>query len=115
MKILQQEDHPLTRNSSTGNASQKALLAGGNDPFSNEDKFIREVLQNSCDAAISNEEDTYVIFRVCRLDEKNEQAWNRELSIDSHLAPRISPALLRKLFQGNSKWLSSRVKLALGL
>ena len=93
MKYLQQEDHPLTRNSSTGNASQKALLAGGNDPFSNEDKFIREVLQNSCDAAISNDEDTYVIFRACRLDEKHEQAWNRELSIDSHLAPRISTAV----------------------
>jgi hypothetical protein len=93
MKFLQQEDHPLTRNSSTGNASQKALLAGGNDPFSNEDKFIREVLQNSCDAAISNEEDTYVIFRACWLDDKHEQAWNRELSIASHLAPRISTAV----------------------
>jgi hypothetical protein len=93
MKILQQEDHLLTRNSSTGNASQKALLAGGSDPFSNEDKFIREVLQNSCDAAISNEEDTYVIFRACQLDEKHEDAWNRELSIDGHLAARISAAV----------------------
>jgi hypothetical protein len=93
MKFLQQEDHPLTRNSSTGNASQKALLAGGNDPFSNEDKFIREVLQNSCDAAISNEQDTYVVFRACRLHEAHEQAWNRELSISDHLAARISSAV----------------------
>jgi hypothetical protein len=68
-------------------------VAGGSDPFTNEDKFIREVLQNSCDAAISDQQDTYVVFRGCRLGEAHEQAWNRELGIDNHLAPRIRLAV----------------------
>lgn len=93
MKRLNQEDQPLTRNSSTGNASQKALVAGGGDPFSNEDKFIREVLQNSCDAALSAEEDTYVVFRTINLSEAEEEIWNRELGIENHLRPRIQNAV----------------------
>lgn len=93
MKRLSQEDQPLTRNSSTGNASQKALVAGGSDPFDNEDKFIREVLQNSCDAALSAEEDTYVIFRAINLSENQEEIWDRELGIENHLRPRIQNAV----------------------
>lgn len=93
MKRLSQEDQPLTRNSSTGNASQKALVAGGSDPFDNEDKFIREVLQNSCDAALSAEEDTYVIFRAVNLTEDQEELWDRELGIERHLRPRIQNAV----------------------
>jgi hypothetical protein len=93
MKSFIQEDHPLSRNSSTGNASQKALLAGGSDPFSNEDKFIREVLQNSCDAAISPEENVFVQFRACSLSEDQEAAWDTELGVSNHLRPRIQDAV----------------------
>jgi len=93
MKRLNQEDQPLTRNSSTGNASQKALVAGGSDPFDNEDKFIREVLQNSCDAALSTEKDTYVVFRSVHLSESQERTWDEELGIENHLRPRIQNAV----------------------
>ena len=93
MKVFSQEDHPLSRNSSTGNASQKALVAGGSDPFSSEDKFIREVLQNSCDAEISPDENVFVHFRACNLDKSQEVAWDTELGISSHLRPRIQLAV----------------------
>jgi len=88
-----QEDVPQGRNLSTGNAAQKALVASGSDPFSSEGKFIREVLQNSCDAAKSQSEDIWVSFRAVQLDQAEETNWNEQLGINHYLKKRIGEAV----------------------
>lgn len=90
-----QEDVPQGRNLSTGNAAQKALIASGSDPFSSEGKFIREVLQNSCDAAKSKTEDVWVSFRAVKLDPNREADWNQQLGITNYLKERIKEAVPR--------------------
>lgn len=93
MKRLQQEDGLLLRNSSTGNASQKALVAGGNDRFTNEDRFIREVLQNSTDASIDSTQDVFISFNIKKLSEAEKNTWEEEIGLKSHLEPRIKNAV----------------------
>ena len=93
MKRLHQEDGLLLRNSSTGNASQKALVAGGNDRFSNEDRFIREVLQNSTDASIDPTQDVFVSFNVKKLTAEEQKVWQEEIGLKKHLEPRIKKAV----------------------
>ena len=88
-----QQDVPQGRNLSTGNAAQKALIASGSDPFSAEGKFIREVLQNSCDAAKSQTEDVWVSFRASRLDHTGERNWNEQLGLSEYLKERIQEAV----------------------
>ena len=88
-----QEDVLQGRNLSTGNAAQKALIASGSDPFSSEGKFIREVLQNSCDAAKSKTEDVWVSFRAVKLDHVSEEYWNKQLGVTGYLKSRIKEAV----------------------
>ena len=86
---FEQEDQLLGRNQSLGNAATKALVSSGSDNISHADNFVREVLQNCCDASRADTNYVHVRIHCKQLDRQEENCYREQLAIDSHIEPRV--------------------------
>ncbi|MCP9826923.1 hypothetical protein KBZ19_00255 [Synechococcus sp. L2F] len=79
---------------SSGNSASKSLLSQGSTaPLSSNDKFVRETLQNSCDAQLPGSPQVLMVYRYCTIDVQHSQLIHSILGFNSEILPRIIDAI----------------------
>lgn len=79
---------------SSGNSASKSLLSQGSTaPLSSNDKFVRETLQNSCDAQLTGASQVLMVYRYLSIDANHSQQIHRILGFNTEILPRIVDAI----------------------
>jgi hypothetical protein len=79
---------------SSGNSASKSLLSQGSTaPLTSNDKFVRETLQNSCDAQLTGVSQVLMVYRYLSIDATHSQQIHQILGFNTEILPRIIDAI----------------------